>query len=176
MTLQEDGTTKTVVTPSTPSLFVEDAKATAATTPPKPFVKALTPDGKLTIGFSSKMKVPKDVSALNDQKVALRWAQAETETYMTSEGYREFDIRPAVDLQLNPSPDSTGNTDFTYKIVGMTPDDMSIQIDFTNPEAISSAGVSTDSMSITFWSSELLQGENGLSLAEGQTIAKSVIP
>jgi hypothetical protein len=31
-------------------------------------------------------------------------------------------------------------------------------------------------MSITFWSSELLQGKNGLPLSEGQTIAKSVIP
>ena len=139
-------------------------------------MKSLTPDGKLTVGFTSKMKVPKDLSALNNQKVALRWTQSSKETYMTKDGYRDFDIRPAVDLKLNPSPDSTGNQDFSYEIISMTPNDMTIQINFANPSAISSSGISTDQMSITFWSSELLQGENGLSLAEGQTIAKSVIP
>ena len=46
------------------------------------------------------MKVPKDISALNKQKVALRWTQQNgyNETYLTPEGYRDFEIRPAVDL------------------------------------------------------------------------------
>jgi hypothetical protein len=36
-------------------------------------VKSLGADGKLKIGFTQKMKIPKDLKALNDQKVALRW-------------------------------------------------------------------------------------------------------
>jgi len=53
------------------------------------------------------MKVPKDLKALNDKKVALRWNQAnDKETYMTPDGYREFEVRPAVDVRLNLSSDS----------------------------------------------------------------------
>jgi len=58
----------------------------------------------------------------------------------------------------------------------MTADDMTIQISFANPESISAAGISSDSIKLTFWSSELLQAENGLALEEGQTIAKGIIP
>jgi hypothetical protein len=54
------------------------------------------------------MKVPKSLDALNEQKVALRWMQNKSynETYLTPEGYRDFEIRPAVDLQLVMSPDN----------------------------------------------------------------------
>jgi hypothetical protein len=96
---------------------------------------------------------------------------------MTAEGPRDFDIRPAVDLRLQQSVDSdAGEQGFTQKIVDFTETQMKIQINFDNPDAISNSGISTDTMSITFWSSELLQGKNGLPLSEGQTIAKSVIP
>jgi hypothetical protein len=76
--------------------------------PPKPFVKSLDPKGILKIGFTEKMKIPKSLQALNDQKVALRWTQSryQNETYMTPDGYRDFEIRPAVDLQLVMSPDN----------------------------------------------------------------------
>lgn len=47
---------------------------------------------------------------------------------------------------------------------------MTVQMKFSNPEAISVGGVSSDAIKVTFWSSDLLQGENGLSLEEGQTI------
>lgn len=79
-------------------------------------MKSLGADGKLKIGFTQKMKIPKDLKALNDQKVALRWTQSNdktVETYMTQDGYRDFDIRPAVDLKLSPSTDSaTGASGF----------------------------------------------------------------
>lgn len=42
-------------------------------TPPKPFVKSMDESGVLKVGFSSPMKVPKNLDALNNQKVALRW-------------------------------------------------------------------------------------------------------
>ena len=58
----------------------------------------------------------------------------------------------------------------------MTPDEMTIQVLFANPETISTAGISSDSIKLTFWSSELLQAENGLALEEGQTIAKGIVP
>lgn len=91
------------------------------------------------------MKVVKDLSLLNNKKVALRWNQASSynETYLTPEGYRDFEVRPAVDVNLALSPDSDqGGQSYTYEIVGMTEDDMTIQIYFSNPEALSSSGVS----------------------------------
>jgi len=93
---------------------------------------------------------------------------------LTPEGFRDFEIRPAVDLQL-----ATGSGDksqaFTYEVVGMTEKDMTIQIVWSDPDAISSSGVSSDSIKVTFWSSDLLQGQNGLAIEEGQTLSKSVI-
>lgn len=68
--------------------------------------------GVMKIGFGTKMKVPKDLSTLNNQKVALRWTQAANsynETYLTPEGYRDFEIRPAIDLQFVPSLDGSSN-------------------------------------------------------------------
>ena len=65
--------------------------------------------GILKIGFNQKMKVPKSLDALNESKVALRWTEAKRyhkETYLTPEGYRDFEIRPAVDLQLVMSPEN----------------------------------------------------------------------
>ena len=56
------------------SLFVnEDEKEKIVVTPPKPFVKGMDESGVMKVGFGTKMKVPKDLSALNSQKVALRW-------------------------------------------------------------------------------------------------------
>jgi hypothetical protein len=54
------------------SLFLDDEK-TEPITPPKPFVQSLSPSGELKIGFTSPMKVVKDLDALNEKKVALRW-------------------------------------------------------------------------------------------------------
>jgi hypothetical protein len=53
---------------------------------------------------------------------------------------------------------------------------MKIQMNFADPGAISSVGSASDRIAITFWSSELLKGANGVSLAEGQTIAKGIVP
>jgi len=47
---------------------------------------------------------------------------------------------------------------------------------WNNPEAISQSGVSSDAITVTFWDNELLQGKNGLSIEEGQTLVKSIIP
>ena len=76
------------------------------------------------------MKVPKSLQALNDQKVALRWLsdkQYYNETYLTPDGFFDFEIRPAVDLQLIMSPESKyQEQEFTYKITDFTPNDMTI--------------------------------------------------
>lgn len=155
------GVISTIAKQQSSSSFVENQEKKAdVASPPKPFVKSLGADGKLKIGFTQKMKIPKDLKALNDQKVALRWTHSDAktvETYMTQDGYRNFDIRPAVDLKLSPSTDSeAGASGFQYEIVGFTESEMVIQINFDNPDAISNSGISTDQMSITFWSSELL--------------------
>lgn len=79
-----------------------------------------------------------------------------TETYLTPDGYRDFEIRSAVDVQVLPSPDSDKTPKYDYKIVSFTENDMTIQMDFEDPDAISALGGSTDNLSVTFWSSELL--------------------
>lgn len=58
----------------------------------------------------------------------------------------------------------------------MTENEMIIQMHWNNPEAISQSGVSSDAITVTFWDNELLQGKNGLSIEEGQTLVKSIIP
>jgi len=47
---------------------------------------------------------------------------------------------------------------------------------FDNPDAVSSAGVSSDRIQVTFWSSSLLKGANGLPLGEGQSLSKGIVP
>jgi hypothetical protein len=74
---------------------------------------------------------------------------------LTPEGFRDFEIRPAVDLQLATGSDGKSQA-FTYEVVGMTEKDMTIQIVWSDPDAISSSGVSSDSIKVTFWSSDLL--------------------
>ena len=53
---------------------------------------------------------------------------------------------------------------------------MTIKVNFTNPETISTAGVSNDNVKLTFWSNEHLEAENGLRLEEGLSIVKGLIP
>jgi hypothetical protein len=115
---------------------------------------------------------------LNNQKVALRWLKDyPTEAYLTPDGYRDFEIRPAVDLNIVGNPESNPDMlKYKYNITSFTEDEMQLQILFENPESISALGLSSDSLSVTFWSSNLLQAKNGLNMAEGQTIAKNLIP
>ena len=54
------------------------------------------------------MKIP-DLEALTDSRVALRLTQAiseneiTTETYLTDEGYADFQIRNAIEVNMAPS-------------------------------------------------------------------------
>lgn len=158
-------------------LFEE--KFDEATGPPKPYVKGLNSSGGLTVGFDQKMAVPDNIDEINNAEVALRWMQSRvrTETYLTPEGYRDFEIRPAVDVQIQPSLDSDlSNPSFDYKITDFTETEMKIQVNFDQPELISTTGISTDNIRVTFWSNEFLKGQNGLSMEEGQTIQKGIIP
>lgn len=107
---------------ATSSLFVTKEEVKVEILPPKPFVKSLDTTGRLTIGFDQRMKIPKSLKQLNDQKVALRWLQSSNnyynETYLTPEGFRDFEIRPAVDLSLETSLESDyPDQQFTYEIV-----------------------------------------------------------
>lgn len=50
---------------------------------------------------------------------------------MTPEGYRDFEIRPAVDVQIQASPDSDYQAPvYNYSITGFTEDEMKIQVNF----------------------------------------------
>ena len=67
-----------------------------------PTIESLDNDGLLTIKFDKKLKVPDNYKVIEDSEVALRFMQAEirNETYMTERGYREFQIRPALELHV----------------------------------------------------------------------------
>ena len=96
---------------------------------------------------------------------------------MTEDGFRDFEIRPAFEIQIKPSPDSDPIAlDFTYDIIGLGTDQMQIQLYFDNPDYISASGISSDQIMITFWSTDLLVAENGLKVSEGQTITREIVP
>ena len=70
-----------------------------------PTIESLDNDGLLTIKFNKKLKVPSNYKVIEDSEVALRFMQADVrnETYMTKTGYKQFQIRPALELHAQPS-------------------------------------------------------------------------
>lgn len=82
---------------------------------------------------------------------------------------------PAVEVKILPAPGETTVPQFTYKITGVSPNNMNIKLYFANPAEVSS-GVAANRISVTFWSSSLLVGKNGVPLKEGLSIAKTVQP
>jgi len=101
-----------------------------------------------------------DLNELVDKKVALRWMAASyNETYLTPDGYRDFEIRPAIELTMDLAPDSNATASkFVYNITNFTEDGIDFKITFEQPDYISSSGVSADAMRVTFWDTSLLVG------------------
>ena len=53
----------------------------------------------MTISFSQPLAVPEQYTDIKDSEVAFyRSTQSRTETYLTEDGYVDFEIRPALDL------------------------------------------------------------------------------
>ena len=53
----------------------------------------------MKISFSQPLEVPSEYSDIKDSEVAfIRNTQSRTETYLTEDGYVDFEIRPALDL------------------------------------------------------------------------------
>jgi hypothetical protein len=113
-----------------------------------------------------------DLNDLVNKKVALRWmATAYNETYLTPDGYRDFEIRPAIELTMAYTPDTNITAArFSYQIKNFTEDGIDFQITFAEPDYVSTSGVSADAMKVTFWDSSLLVGQNGIKVQEGQTL------
>jgi len=89
---------------------------------PVPYIVGLDNAGVLTIGFTKKMQVPANLTAnltrIKDEEVALRKLAARTETYLTESGYRDFDIRPALELEVIPSGASEPHKlDFEWELI-----------------------------------------------------------
>lgn len=103
--------------------------------------------------------------------------QSRTETYLTEDGYQDFQIRPALDLQIAPAPDSEPEAlAFNWEIVEYTEYYVVIQLLFENPEALSALdGKSLDEIQVTFWGDNLFVGKNGKSVPNGVTIKKAVV-
>ena len=68
------------------------------------------------------------------------------------EGYRDFEIRPALELQVQPGDDKeTSILEFTWEIIEFTPTTVKIQLYFDMPEQISLDSVQSDQIMVTFW-------------------------
>ena len=64
-----------------------------------PTVQGIDSAGQMTISFSQPLEVPSEYSDIKDSEVAfIRNTQSRTETYLTEDGYVDFEIRPALDL------------------------------------------------------------------------------
>ena len=88
---------------------------------PTPTIESLGNDGLLTIKFDKKLRVPDKYKKIETEEVALRFASARNETYLTMQGYKDFQIRPALELQIQPSETQEAeNLDFTWEIVEFT--------------------------------------------------------
>lgn len=94
----------------------------------------------MTISFSQPLAVPEEYTEIKDSEVAFfRSTQSRTETYLTEDGYVDFEIRPALDLQIAPAPDSEPEAlQFDWDIVEYKESYVVIQLKFENPEVLSS--------------------------------------
>lgn len=108
------------------------------------------------------MKVP-NLNSLLESKVALRLTQAvtenevSTETYLTDEGYGEFEIRNAIEVNMSPS-DATEEPvkiDYSWEIVSFTEYEAEIQLYFDFPESVSASSSEPDNVVVTFWAGDL---------------------
>jgi hypothetical protein len=101
-----------------------------------------------------------DLNDLVKKKVALRWMEsAYNETYLTPDGYRNFEIHPAIELTMAYTPDTNRSAAaFDYEIKSFTEDGIDFNITFAQPDYISTSGISADAMRVTFWDTSLLIG------------------
>ena len=129
---------------------------------PKPTIEGLDNDGVLTIKFDKKLKVPDEFKSIEDAEVALRFMKARTETYLTMDGYREFEIRPALELQIQPGEGKeVSSLNFTWEIIEFTASEVKIQLYFDIPEQLSENSVQADQIMVTFWANEFFVSEEG---------------
>jgi len=94
---------------------------------PIPFLKSLDNLGVLKIGFDRALKLPANITAVRDKEVALRWLASRTETYLLDDGYKDFDIRPALELQVEPGDDSDPYfLEFTWELLDFTEKEITV--------------------------------------------------
>ena len=99
-----------------------------------PRIESLSSDGILTIRFNKKMQVPERYRDIEESQVALRWLEAEgnadgkNETVLIGEGFRSFEIRPALDLKVVPFDESLEPQDiaFTWEITSFKENEVKI--------------------------------------------------
>ena len=81
------------------------------------------------------MRIPNRYKKIEQAEVALRFTAARNETYLTMQGYKDFEIRPALELQVQPSnTKEKTNLDFTWAIVEFLATEVKIQLLFELPE------------------------------------------
>ena len=123
------------------------------------------------------MNIPEEYANLKEKEVAFKKLQSRTETYLTETGFQDFEIRPALDIQIAPAPDSDPEKlSFDWEIIEFTETYCVFQLKFENPEVLSSLdGTSMDQVQITFWGDNLFVAKNGKSVPNGFTIRKEVV-
>ena len=131
----------------------------------------------MKLRFSQPLQVPEDMQKVKDSQVAFRNTQARKETYLTNEGYEDFTIRPSLELQIAPAPDSDPETlSFDWEVLEYTESYVLIQLLFDNPDALSALdGKSMDQVQVTFWGDNLFVGKNGKAVPNGLTVRRAVV-
>jgi len=101
----------------------------------------------------------------------MRWLKARNETYLTEEeGYRDYEIRPALELLVQPSEDSDPmKLNFTWEFVDFTQDELLVQLYFEIPPYLSSEA-DDDFLLVTFWGNSLFTSEEGYPVKQGTTL------
>ena len=143
-----------------------------------PTIESLDNDGLLTIKFNKKLKIPPNYKVIEDSEVALRFMQAEVrnETYMTKSGYKQFQIRPALELHAQASEgQDPDKLDFTWEIVEFRETEVKIQLYFDLPESISEDPLKSDQILVTFWASDFFESEEGFRVKQGQTLRTEIV-
>ena len=92
-------------------------------------------------------------------------ADVRNETYMTKTGYKQFQIRPALELHAQPSQgQDPDKLEFTWEIVEFRETEVKIQLYFDLPESISEDPLQSDQILVTFWASDFFESEEGFTV------------
>ena len=126
-----------------------------------PYVVGMSQESIIIIAFTTEVDLAEQNEIKNTEVAVVpkRTLQGDrTETLLTEEGYRQFDIKPALEFSVIDSvTEKEINVDFEWEIIEFAKDHVKIKVNFEDPESLSSSA-KPDEMEITFWGDKLFKG------------------